>query len=238
VTKSRPAVPGARIRVALVNDYEIVVRGLAGMLAPYTDRLDIVELVADRPVTRPVDVALFDTYGRPGLGLAKLAELVADPDVRHVAVFTAAASSPLAQRAVELGARGYLPKSLTAAELVDCLVRVGHGETVVIREYTPGTRHRPAGAIWPGQERGLTERESELLALVATGLRNDEIAQALFVSANTVKSHLKSVFRKLDVRNRTEAIAAVGADPSFLRRPGVGEQPNRGNPAALGGVPH
>jgi DNA-binding NarL/FixJ family response regulator len=217
VTELRPAAAGSRTRVALVNDHEIVVLGLAGMLAPYADRLNVVELAAGRAaVDRRVDVALFDTYGRPGLGLARLAELVADPDVRHVAVFTAAVSDALARRALDAGATGFLPKSLAAAELVDALVRVGRGDAVVISE--PGRRRRPNGS-WPGQSRGLTERESELLGLVAMGLRNDEIAQALFVTSNTVKSHLKNVFRKLAVRNRAEAAAVVAADPSFLRRP-------------------
>jgi DNA-binding NarL/FixJ family response regulator len=235
VTELRSAVAGPRIRVALVNDHEIVVRGLAGMLAPYADRLQVVELTTSRGVKQPVDIALFDTYGRPGLGLVKLAGLVADPDAQHVAVFTAAASGALAQRALEVGATGFLPKSLTAAQLVECLVRVGRGETVVISEPVPRTR-RQVGVSWPGQGSGLTERESELLALVALGLRNDEIAQALFVSGNTVKSHLKSVFRKLEVRNRTEAIAAVAADPSFLRRAAAGGSPVSQSEPAVGGA--
>jgi len=217
VAEPPPDVTGARIRVALVNDYEIVVRGLAGMLAPYADRLRIVELVVGGEVEQSVDVALFDTYARPGLGLAKLAELVADPDVRHVAVFTAGASRQLAEHALQLGATGLLAKSLTATELADSLERVGRGETVVTSDRIARSRRR-AGAAWPGQSRRLTERESELLALVALGLRNDEIAQALFVSHNTVKSHLKNVFRKLDVRNRSEAIATVASAPSFLSR--------------------
>jgi DNA-binding NarL/FixJ family response regulator len=219
VAEPLPDRTGARTRVALVNDYEIVVRGLAGMLAPYADRLQIVELVAGGEVEQGADVALFDTYARPGLGLAKLAELVADPDVRHVAVFTAGASRQFAEHALQVGATGLLSKSLTAAELVDCLERVGRGETVVVTSDQIARSRRRSGLAWPGQVRGLTERESELLTLVALGLRNDEIAQALFVSHNTVKSHLKNVFRKLDVRNRAEAIAAVAADPSFLSRP-------------------
>jgi DNA-binding NarL/FixJ family response regulator len=228
------ALPDPRIRVALVNDYEIVVRGLAGMLAPYADRLQIVELVAGGEADRNVDVALFDTYPRRGLGLDRLAELVADPAVRHVAVFTVAPTRQLAQHVLDAGATGLLSKSLTAAELVDCLERVGRGETVVMGENVARSR-RQAGVRWPGQSRSLTERESELLTLVALGLRNDEIAEALFVTANTVKSHLKSVFRKLDVRNRAEAIAAVASDPSFLRRSSPVVDTDEGPAAAVGG---
>jgi DNA-binding NarL/FixJ family response regulator len=74
---------------------------------------------------------------------------------------------------------------------------------------------------WPGRRRGLSERESEVLALITQGLRNHEIAESLYLSVDTVKSHVKAVYRKLGVRNRAAAVSAAFGDESFdVRRDG------------------
>jgi DNA-binding CsgD family transcriptional regulator len=70
--------------------------------------------------------------------------------------------------------------------------------------------HRPI--TWPGRDAGLTERESEILALLPTGMTNAEIAAHLYVSVNTVKTQLRALFAKLGVRNRVEAVAAARND--------------------------
>jgi DNA-binding NarL/FixJ family response regulator len=209
-----------RVRVALVNDYEIIVRGLAHLLEAHADRIQIVDMVAGELPHRAADVALFDAYGRRGLGVEAIAQMVADPIVRHVAVFSAVVVPHLVDKALAAGASGYLPKSLSGDELTDALVRIANGERVVLGD---GARRagRASQPPWPGMSRGLTERESELLTLVARGLRNEEIAEALYVSTNTVKSHLKSAFRKLGARNRAEAAAAVAADATFGHRNGA-----------------
>jgi DNA-binding NarL/FixJ family response regulator len=217
VTVSDPITPKLRVRVALVNDYEIIVRGLAHLLAPHADRIEIVELAAGDNPDRPADVALFDTYGHRQLGLDRVVKLVADPGIGRVAIFSAATAPHLVERALATGAAGYLPKSLSGAELADCLVRIAAGERVVIGQRS-GRAARTLAPGWPGSAYGLTERESELLSLVAAGMRNEEIAEALYVSPNTVKSHLKSAFRKLGARNRAEAAAAIAMDPTFGRR--------------------
>ena len=215
VTAPRPPVDGTgpRVRVALVNDYEIIARGLVELLSPYADLLEVVDVSLGDEPDRYVHVALFDTFGHRELGLDRVAALVADPAVGRIAVFSAATAPHLVEKAMAAGADAYLPKWLSGAELADALVLVAAGKRVML-----GTVRRPRAPNWPGSGHGLTERESELLALVAMGLRNDEIAQALYVSANTVKSHLKSVFRKLGVRNRAEAAVAVATDPTFGRR--------------------
>jgi DNA-binding NarL/FixJ family response regulator len=209
-----------RVRVALVNDYEIIVRGLAHLLEPYADRILIVDLAAGTVPDRHADVALFDTYGHRGPGLDVVTEMVADPMIDRVAIFSAMVAPHLVDRALAAGASGYLPKSLTGEQLADALVRIAGGEQVVLGDGARRTG-RPSAPPWPGIGRGLTERESELLTLVARGLRNEEIAEALYVSTNTVKSHLKSAFRKLGARNRAEAAASVAADGTFGRRKGA-----------------
>jgi DNA-binding NarL/FixJ family response regulator len=212
--------PLERVRVALVNDYEIIVRGLAHLLEAYADRIMIVDQSARDTPDRHADVALFDTYGHRGPGLDVVTELLADPLVDRVAIFSAVLAPHLVDRALAAGASGYLPKSLSGEELADALVRIAGGERVVLGD---GARRagRPTPPPWPGVGRGLTERESELLTLVARGLRNEEIAEALYVSTNTVKSHLKSAFRKLGARNRAEAATAIAADITFGRGTGA-----------------
>jgi len=74
------------------------------------------------------------------------------------------------------------------------------------------------GAAWPGSALGLTRRESEIVACLITGKSNRDIAESLTLSENTVKTHLKSIFQKLNVRSRTQAMALIHGDPSFRRR--------------------
>ena len=80
---------------------------------------------------------------------------------------------------------------------------------------------------WPGSEWGLTARESETLALLAMGLSNRRIAEALFLSENTIRTHLKAVFRKLSVTSRTEAVARALTNRSFVTRYTAGNRPNQ-----------
>ena len=115
-----------------------------------------------------------------------------------------------------LGTSGCISKGVSGLELVTSLRRVVEGEHVVALDGRP-TRNRRDEHL-PGHHWGLTHRESEVVALLAAGLRNREIAEALFVSIDTVKSHLASAFRKLGVRNRAEAVAAVLADGGFESR--------------------
>jgi DNA-binding NarL/FixJ family response regulator len=202
------------LRVALVNDYEIILRGLAEMLAPFSDRLAVVELAAGHEPVEPVDIALFDTYGHRSLGLSRVAELAKCETVGHVVVFTWDSSPDHVRQALDVGVTGFLSKGVGADQLIADLQRVAAGEVIVRAERERSSAPR----TWPGRERGLTERESELLAMVARGERNRDVAEALFLSENTVKTHLKTIFRKLGVSTRTQAAAVALSDPSFSRR--------------------
>lgn len=202
-----------RVRVAIVNDYEIIVAGVRGMLSPYRHRVDVVELDVDENPDNVVDVALFDVYGQPGLGVGRLRSLAADDNVGAVAVYSWNVTKAGRQSAYDAGAKGLISKALPAEALVQALEVLASGEAVE----TGGFRGGVQGA-WPGSQWGLTSRESEVLALLATGMPNQAIADALFVSENTVRTHLKAVFRKLSVRNRSQAVARALADPSFVTR--------------------
>ena len=208
-----------RIRVALLNDYDVVVAGLAAMLQRYESQVIVVDLSTGRPTRRqPIDVALYDSYGRLGLDLARVAETVQQANVAHVAVFTFDFHQRLIEEALACGVSGYLWKGLTSEELVDALVRVSAGD-VVVSAARPHTHPLDAPELaWPLRERGLTARESEALALLVSGLRNREIAQAMYVSIDTVKTHLRHVYRKLNVRHRAEAVATALNDADFARQ--------------------
>jgi DNA-binding NarL/FixJ family response regulator len=205
-----PAADGA-VRVAIVNDYEVVVAGVRSMLARYSRQVAVVELDVARNPVLPVDVALFDTYGQPGLGLGRVRALAESQQVGAVAVYTWGVTDAARRAAYQAGARALIAKTLPAHQLVASLQAVAVGEMVDTGRLR-GTRL----GVWPGAHWGLSARESETLALLATGMPNRHIAEALFVSENTVRSHLKSIFRKLGVSNRSQALARALSDPSFV----------------------
>jgi NarL family two-component system response regulator LiaR len=200
--------PTRPIRVAVANDYDLVVAGVAGLLSRYSSRLEVTELVTgEGKVGAPVDVVLFDTYGRTEMGLDRVRELRRMGNVGRVAVYTLSWDTELVRAALSSGASGVLSKTLPADQLAGNLARVADGQTVV----DPGTGHqlRSVDRTWPGRDRNLTERESEVLALVASGLSNAETGRLLHLGVNTVKTHLRNAYRKVGVKNRAQAAAYV-----------------------------
>jgi DNA-binding NarL/FixJ family response regulator len=210
MSQSEGRVAPERTRVALVNDYEIVLRGLETMLRPYRDRIEVIELDVERNPDEIVDVALFDTYGHPRLGLDRVAELARDPHVHAVAIYTWSFAPEQFDAARAAGARGVLAKSMSADALVDALQQIGRQEEFVSARFGRSV-HQP----WPGYDLGLTLREGEVALFLAQGMRNRDIASALWVSENTVKTHLKSIFQKTSVSSRAEAIVRISRDSSF-----------------------
>lgn len=202
------------VRVAVVNDYELVVAGLEHLLRGFTDRIVVCDrIVVGEPIDAPVDVALFDLYGRRGVAATTLRALADDPYVERVAVFSLELGPDLIAEGTAAGASAFISKALSGSEIADALVRTADGDAVVAA--LPGPRPATPELDWPARRDGLTERESQLLALLAEGLSNREIAAALFLSSETVKSYLSKTFQKLGVRNRVEAAAFVHRSPEF-----------------------
>src|SRR3954449_7779099 len=195
--------PSAPIRVAVVNDYEIVVAGVAAMLAPHHDRVNVVELDSGLPVVSDVDVILYDTFGQIQGDGVDLEDLVHGTKAR-VVIFSWNLQPELVRKAVERGASGYLSKGLPAEGIVTCLEAVHGGETIVPRESAESVDHGAAGE-WPGREFGLTAREAEVLALITQGLSNQEIADRTYLSINSVKTYIRTAYRKIDVARRSQA---------------------------------
>jgi DNA-binding NarL/FixJ family response regulator len=210
-----PAPEPTPIRVAVANDYEIVVAGLAGMLSRHGD-IDVVDMfiVGEESPSEPIDVVLFDTFGRDGVDLDQVRMLVRTPMVRHVVVYTLSWADPITHDALEHGASGVLSKALDGDELADRLREIAAG-VVVVAPPPHGRIVSGSGRDWPGRSFGLSERESECLVLLAAGLRNAEIGKSLYVSEDTVKTHLKRAYRKLGVSNRAQATTVVLKHPSF-----------------------
>lgn len=203
------------MRVAVVNDYELVVAGLEALLSGFTDRLTVVEaILVGEPVRHRVDVALYDLYGRAGVAAPSLRALADDPNVDRVSVFALDLTPDLVADGRAAGASGFISKALPADQIADALIRVASGEDVVAATATPKSAH--PGLEWPGKRAGLTERESQVLALLAEGMTNREIAAGLYLSAETVKSYVAQIFAKLDVRNRVEATSFVHRSGEFV----------------------
>jgi DNA-binding NarL/FixJ family response regulator len=205
-----------RLRVAAVNDYELIVAGLAAMLSAHSDRIEVADaiIVGEPLVGDPVDIALYDSYGREGLVEDRIEKLLATEGVRHVVLYTLSWDDALVAQALSLPISGVVAKSVPTSVLIDALLAVGKG-TVVVEPPTDGGRRAAYEGDWPGRALGLSERESEVFVLLASGKRNADIGRALYISVDTVKTHLRHGFRKLNVRTRSEAVALIMRDPAF-----------------------
>ena len=194
--------PPTVVTVGILNDYEVIVRGVAAMLEPYRDRVAVVETDAGGQPSVPMDVALFDTFAGRRHTLIRAEAMVRSAECRHVVLYTWDAAPPFLQAAADIGVAGIILKSRSADALVDGIERVVAGEPVGLdTEEHPGGRRRP----------DLSDRESEVLALIARGLTNPEIADELFLSVETVKTYVKRLYAKLDVHNRAQAAVAASS---------------------------
>lgn len=202
------------IRILLADDHALVRQGIRELLATQPE-FEVVgeaatgtEALAQAMETRP-DVVLLDIHMPSGDGLWATTEITREVPGSRVLILTVSAEDEHLKETLRRGAAGYQLKSSPSDSLFQAIREVARGETAV-----PGTmagrilaalgssREGPQGA---GREAGLSVREQEVLRLLSRGQTNKEIAEALEISENTVKAHLKSVLRKLGVSNRVEA---------------------------------
>jgi NarL family two-component system response regulator LiaR len=193
------------VRVALMNDYEVVVAGLQQMLAPYAERVRVVELDSLLPVYSDVDVLLYDAFGRERV-TGPVEQVINETDAK-VVIYTWHLEPELVQEALDKGAAGCLAKTMDALDLVTAIEKV-RGGSVVVSDVEPRATLRAEirNGDWPGRDHGLSARESEVLALIAQGLSNQEIADRAFLSINSVKTYIRSAYRKIGVERRTQAV--------------------------------
>jgi DNA-binding NarL/FixJ family response regulator len=207
-----PAPAKGPITVALVDDYDVVVMGVAKMLDRYRDRVVIAELDSTMPVSDTVDIVLYDSFAQPESDHEEIATLVANPCAHRVVVYTWNFHPDLVASAQQQGAHGYISKTLPARELVAALEAVHAGEAVV--SDVPPRGRSAVGLDWPGRGEGLSDRESEILALITQGKSNADVARLTYLSPNTVKSYIRTIYRKIDVGSRTQAVL-WGVDHGF-----------------------
>jgi DNA-binding NarL/FixJ family response regulator len=190
-----------RISVAVITDYDLVVRGVESMLAPFDDRVRVIGPELGSPPEQSADVALFDTFAGRRRTLARAAEMVRVGAAEHVVLYTWDAAPEFVRAARDAGASGVLLKTRSGEMLVDSLERIASGEKLGLE---PGNGLEPGPRVVE-----LSDRESEVLALIALGLTNAEIADELYLSIETVKTYVKRLYAKLGVHNRAQAALAA-----------------------------
>ena len=208
------------IRVALADDHQLVRAGFRALLDSEPDIRVVVEASGGEQLLReirrtPVDVALLDIRMPDGDGLWTTEQIAADPTLGgvRVVIVTTFELDEYVARAIRAGASGFLVKDTEPVELIRAVRVVAGGDALLSPGITRRLLERAAigmrDAADPRRLEGLTERETEVLRLVGQGLTNDEIAQRLFVSPLTAKTHVSRIMQKLHARDRVQLVVTA-----------------------------
>ncbi|MFJ2956105.1 response regulator [Streptomyces sp. NPDC087270] len=206
------------IRLLLADDHPVVRAGLRAVLETEPGLVVVAEAAtAEEAVTRAargdIDVVLMDLqFGRGMNGAEATAAITARPGAPRVLVVTTYDTDADTLPAIEAGATGYLLKDAPPEELAAAVRTAAAGRTTLAATVADRLMHR---LRTPGAT--LTRRETEVLALVATGLSNGAVGDRLHLTEGTVKSHLAHIYAKLDVDSRTAAVATA-TELGLIRR--------------------
>ncbi|WP_460810394.1 response regulator transcription factor [Nocardioides salsibiostraticola] len=199
-----PHIVEAPLRVALVDDCELVSAGLTALLASHGESIVV---MSPTSFGGDIDVVLFDPLTPPRAGRA---------DLRHwtsrgarVVVYSWDVRAAVRQLG-EVQPSGYLSKRASADQIVNCLRAAARGE----RSVAPDAKRLQLVSETPGRA-ALTVRESEVLSMIVQGLSNEEICRRDYVTNNTLKSHIRNLYRKIGVTRRSQAVL-WGAQNGYL----------------------
>lgn len=201
------------IKIVVADDHKLFRQGLIGLMRAHDDLVEVIgEAASGREAVQLAhqlhpDVILMDIQMPDGDGLMATRQIrEALPEIAIV-ILTASELDEHLYEAVRLGAAGYLLKDLDATELFELLVGVTHNEVAMSRamasrllKIMAHTHDHDSGAA-----HNLTERELEVLHLLAQGASNPQIAEELVITVNTVKTHISHILVKLQLENRTQA---------------------------------
>ena len=194
-----------KIRILCVDDHPLMREGIAAVIRNEPDMLLVGEAANGREAMQSIrehqpDVTLMDLRLPDISGIDAMVAIRAEyPDARVIILTTSEGDAEI-HRALEAGAQGYMLKSMPRKQLVEMVRRVHAGK----KHIPPEVAAQLAEHL--GDE-SLSKREVEVLQKVASGKRNIDIAELLFISEETVKGHLKHIMEKLGARDRTEAVA-------------------------------
>jgi len=201
--KDTPKKP--RIGVLIADDHSVLRQGLVSLIGFEADMVVVGEASNGRQAVdlwkqhRP-GVMLLDLRMPELDGVGVIKQIRADDENARIIVLTTFDGDEDIYRAIQAGARGYLLKDVPRDALIDCIRRVHAGETCFPVYLANKLVERVRGET-------VSEREVDVLKLMAQGKSNKEIGSALFISGGTVKSHVKNIFAKLNVNSRAEAVA-------------------------------
>jgi len=216
------------IRVFIADDQALVRGGFRMILDAQPDMEVVGEAEDGRQALRSVaelkpDVVLMDIRMPEMDGLETTRRIVTDEDAPRVLMLTTFDMNEYVYEAMKSGASGFLLKDVKPEQLADAVRTVAAGDALLAPAITRRlieefVRRPPPGTNAPPELETLTERELEVLKLIAKGLSNEEIAKQLFVSMATVKTHITHILMKLQLRDRVQAV--VLAYESGLVQPG------------------
>ncbi|ATO45039.1 response regulator transcription factor [Loigolactobacillus coryniformis] len=198
------------IKVLLVDDHEMVRIGVASYLAVQDD-IEVVGEAENGKVgfekaleLRP-DVIMMDLVMDVMDGIESTKKIMAAWPEARILIVTSFIDDEKVYPAIEAGAKSYILKTSTAAEIADAIRATNKGESVLEPEVTTKMMHRLTQRPEPNLYEDLTKRETEVLKLIAQGKSNQEIADELFITLKTVKTHVSNILSKLQVEDRTQA---------------------------------
>ncbi|NNE94403.1 MAG: response regulator transcription factor [Acidimicrobiales bacterium] len=205
------------IRVAIADDLEMIRAGFELIIDNEPDMTVVASVangveIIDACRTKNVDVVLMDIRMPQLDGLAATEQILAQPDPPRIVILTTFGLDEYVSRAIVAGASGFLLKDASSADLIAAIRAVAAGDVAIapslLRTVVEQARTSIQTHTVPGIDQ-LTEREHDVLQHLAAGRSNAEIAEQLYLSEATVKTHLSRVLTKLGVRDRVQAVIAA-----------------------------